>query len=242
MSELENSGKSKLGYLIVIVSVIVGIAAVGAVGYISGAGWFGYRQIMYGNGQVYLLNMGSEPLSVTVEGRETVIVPPEDARTVDVVGGESTLVVRAVSQAQQSKGKKKSGEGETDEVAGAEAGDEAGEVVARHKIFVDNSHALLKLTKDGCMVASDVGAFYGRGGEGLEFIEMIEEDQQVYVPGTTNVIWPRQTFPGKFDREGGDAIWLELVGCSLLEQEEFLRAYLDVRLGNRLNKARGGKQ
>lgn len=238
MSELENSGKSKLGYLIVIISVIVGVAAVGAVGYISGAGWFGYRQIMYGNGQVYLLNMGSEPLSVTVEDRETVIVPPEDARAVDVVGGESELVVRTVPPAQQSKGKKKSADGKTDNVADAEP---TGEVVERHSVFVDNSHALLKLTKEGCLVASDVGAFYGRGGEGLEFVEMIEEDQQVYVPGTTNVIWPRQTFPGKFDREGGDAIWLELVGCSLLEQEEFLRAYLDVRLGNRLNKARGGK-
>jgi hypothetical protein len=210
---LENSGKSKLGYLIVAVSVIVGIAAVGAVGYLSGAGWFGYRQIMYGNGQVYLLNMGDEPLEVTVEERESVEVPPEDARAVDVVGGESQLVVRNA----------------------------AGEVVERHTIFVDNSHALLKLTKDGCLVASDVGAFYGRGGEGLEFVEMIEEEQQLYVPGTTNVIWPRQTFPRKFAREGGDAIWLELVGCSLLEQEEFLRAYLDVRLGNRLKKARGGQ-
>jgi hypothetical protein len=211
MSEFEEPQKSKLGLVILLVTVLVGVAAVGAIGYISGAGWFGYRQIMYGEGQVYLLNMGGETLEVRVEDREPVEVPPEDARVVDVVGGESELVVR----------------------------DEDGEVVDRHTIFIDNSDALLKLTDNGCLVASDIGAFYGRGGEGLEFVEMIEEDQRLFVPGSTNVIWPRQEFPAKLDREGGDAIWLELAGCALLDQPEFLRAYLDVRLGNRLKKSKG---
>jgi hypothetical protein len=211
MSELEESNKSRLGLVILLVTVLVGIGAVGAVGYISGAGWFGYRQIMYGDGQVYLLNMGAQTLEVSVEDREPVEVPPEDARVVDVVGGESKIVVR----------------------------DEDGQVVDRHNLFVDNSHALLKLSDDGCLVASDVGAFYGRGGEALEFVEMIEQDQRLYVPGTTNVVWPRQDFPARFDRDGGDAIWIELVGCTLLGQPEFLEAYLDVRLSNRLKK---GKQ
>jgi hypothetical protein len=211
MSEFEEPKKSKLGLIILLVTVVVGVGAVGAIGYITGAGWFGYRQLMYGDGQIYLLNMGAETLEVSVEDRESVEVPPNDARMVDVVGGESQLVVR----------------------------DEAGEVVDRHAIFVDNSHALLKLSNDSCLVASDVGAFYGRGGEELEFIEMINEDQTVFVPGSTNVIWPRQDFPAKLDRDGGDAVWLELVGCPLLDQPEFLRGYLDVRLGTRLKNGKG---
>ena len=212
MSELEESDKSKLGYVIIVVAVLAGVAAIGAAGYISGAGWFGYRQIMYGDGEIYLLNMGDKPLEVSVEGRESVEVDAQGARTVEVVGGKSQVVVKNA----------------------------AGDIVERHTVVVDHSDALLKLTKDGCLAVSNIGAFYGRGGEGLEFVEMIEADEQLFVPGSTNVIWPRQTFPAKLPREGGEAMWVELVGCSLLEQEEFLRAYLDVQLGQRLKKARGG--
>lgn len=211
MDELEDRSSNWMKVVAIIVAVALAAGAIGYIGLISGTGWFGHRQLLYGTGQLYLLNLGADPLEVTVEGREPVDVPPEDARIVDIVGGESQVIVRNAK----------------------------GERVATHSVFTDKSHALLKLTKDGCLVASDVGAFYGRGGDQLEFVEMIGEEQQKYVPGTQNVIWPRQSFPAKMSREKGQAMWVELVACPLLKEKKFLRAYLDVRLNERLKKSTG---
>jgi hypothetical protein len=211
MNDVEETQTSRTPAIVISLVVLVGLGAVGFVGHLSGSGWFGYRQILYGSSQLYLLNMSQEPLEVAVEGREPVDIDPEGARTVDIVGGQSSVVVRSTS----------------------------GETVGEHTVFVDNSDALLKLTEDGCLAASEIGAFYGRGGDELDIVEFIEADQQLYVPGSTNLIWPRQTFPAKLGREGGEAIWVELVACALLDEPDFLRAYLDVQLGQRLKKATG---
>ena len=208
IEQLDGGRRSPMSIVLIIAGVAAVIAALGAVGYISGTGWFGYRQIMYGSGQLYALNMGDKPLDVSVDGREAVTVPPEDARVLELIGGQSSVVVR----------------------------DTSGKEIATHSIFSDDSHALLKLTKDGCLAASDIGFVYGRGAQKLEFVEMIEKDQQTYVPGTKSVVWPRESFPAKMARQKGQPLWIELVACTLLEEPKFLRAYLDVRLQERLSK------
>ncbi len=217
MSEVEveiPGKKNKLTYLIVGVIALVGLAAIGSVGYLSGAGWFGYRQILYGSGKIYLLNMGDKPFEVSVDGRKAVKVPPQDARTVENVGGQSKVVVT----------------------------DADGKVVSRHTVVTDHSHALLKVSPNGCLAVSDVGAFYGRGGKDMKIINTIDKDTLLYVPGSTNIIWPREVFPSTMAHDAGQPLWIELVACSLLKEPDFLRAYLDVRLGERLKKARGGKK
>ncbi len=214
MSELEEPNDSdNLGLIVVGAVVLIGILIIGVVGQISGAGWFGYRQIMYGSGEVYLLNMGGESLEVEIEGREPVEVDSEGARSVEIVGGESRVVAKNA----------------------------AGDVVYEETVFVDDSDALVKLTADACLAVSDLSAVYGRGGDDLEILETLEADQQVYVPGSKNIVWPRQAFPKRMPHDKGDPLWIELVACSLIEEPKFLRAYLDVRLGQRLEKAESKK-
>lgn len=206
--------KRRTSLWITIVLALAALGAVGAVGQFAGAGWFGYRQILYGVNDVYLLNMGEHALWVSVEGREAVEVAAEGARLVSIMGGVSQVVVK----------------------------DGDGKIVGKHDVHTDHSSALLKLSQDGCLAVSNVGAFYGRGGDDLKIIETIDQKTQLYVPGSDHIIWPRQTFPRTIPSGGGDVLWIELVGCVLIDEPDFLRGYLDVRLGERLAKARGEKE
>jgi hypothetical protein len=193
--------------IIIGVVVLAVLAGFGAIGHFSGTGWFGYRQMLYGSGEIYLLNLGDEKLEVTIDDRETVEVEPKDAQIAELMGGESKVVVRG-------------GDGETRD---------------SYTIKTDNSHALLKVSQEGCVVVSDVSSFYRKGGDDeIEFVEFLEQDDRVYVPGSTNVIWPRKTFPQKLRSGAGPGIWVENVACSLFEEEDFLRAYLRVRLLDRM--------
>lgn len=205
--------KRRTALWITIVLALVALGAVGAVGHFAGAGWFGYRQVLYGVNDIYLLNMSEHALWVSVEGREAVEVAAEGARLVDIMGGVSRVVVK----------------------------DGDGKIVGEHEVLTDHSSALLKLSQDGCLAVSDVGAFYGRGGDDLKIIRAIDQKTQLYVPGTEHIIWPRQTFPRSIPSGGGDVLWIELVGCVLIDEPDFMRGYLDVRLGERLAKARGDK-
>ncbi|MFW5967756.1 MAG: hypothetical protein ACOCV2_09575 [Persicimonas sp.] len=201
-----DESSDRLGFWILGVVLLLGVLTIGVLAHYTGMGWFGYRTILYGSGDIYLLNMSDEPLEATVDGEEPIAIDPEGAHAIEVVGGERSVTVR----------------------------DEEGEVVEEHELFVDDTDALVKLSPDGCLAVSDIGAFYGRGGEDLEIVDKIDEDKMVYLAGTHNIVWPRQSFPRELADGDGDALWIELVGCSLLEEEDFLRAYLDARLGHRL--------
>ncbi|MGM0557171.1 MAG: hypothetical protein ACQEVA_12385 [Myxococcota bacterium] len=217
--EMIEEPKPKTARNIVIALVVLAIlAGFGAIGHFSGTGWFGHRQMLYGTGEVYLLNLGDKPREVTVDGRETVTVEPSDAEIAELIGGRSELVVR----------------------------DENGDVIDTYEIETDNSHAFLKVSEQGCVVVSDVTSFYKKGGaDEIEFVEFLEQDDRVYIPGSTNVIWPRKRFPQKLRGSGGPGLWVENVACQLFEEEDFLRAYLRVRLLDRMgvgkeDPARGG--
>lgn len=208
---LKSGKKRSTGALMVALGVLVALGAIGGVGQLAGAGWFGYRQILYGVNEIYLLNMGSEKLQVSVAGRELIEVEPQGARLVEVMGGDSEVSIH----------------------------DADGEVLETRTVFTDDSNALLKLSEDGCLAVSDVGAFYGRGGQGMEIIKTIDPATRLYVPQSKNIIWPRKTFPRALPKDGGQVLWVELVGCALLDEPRFMRGYLDTRLGERLAKERG---
>lgn len=203
---LESGKKSKLGLIVLVTTVLVALGAVGAVGHLAGAGWFGYRKILYGMNDIYLLNMGPEKLLVSVAGGDPIEVESEGAHLVELMGGESEVIISNTE----------------------------GEVVETHTVFADNSSLLLKLSEDGCLAVSDVGAFYGRGGDSMKIVETIDRSTRLYTPGSNNIIWPRKNFPRALPKDGGDALWVELVGCALLEEPRFMRGYLDTRLGERL--------
>src|SRR5690554_3426984 len=90
---LKSGKKGKFGLLWALLGVLIALGAIGAVGHFAGAGWFGYRQILYGVNDIYLLNMGSEKLQVSVAGRDPVEVEPEGARLVEVMGGDIEISI-----------------------------------------------------------------------------------------------------------------------------------------------------
>lgn len=196
--------------VIILVSALLVLLIIGSVGQLAGAGWFGYRQILYGVNEVYLLNMGPEKLVVSVDGREPVEVDPEGARLVEVMGGEVTVQIK----------------------------DAGGALVEERELSTDNSDALLKLSEDGCLAISDLGAFYGRGGEDMEIVDTLDEEAREYHLNSETLIWPREAFPRSASSGGGPVLWVELVGCALIEEPKFMRGYLDVRLKERLKSAR----
>ena len=196
----------------VVLVALVALAGMGSIGILSGAGFFSYRTFLYGTGELYVLNMTETPLWVSVDGRERVEVPLQNAKVVELIGGTSEVV----------------------------ATDSAGQIKGRYTIDAKNSDAFLKLGDQQCLAAVKLDAFY-RGGakQDIEFAALLNETTQVWVPESHNVVWPRKAFPKSLSAEDGPGIWLELVGCPLLEDPKFLDAYIAVRLEDRVKKARG---
>lgn len=201
---LEGSEGPSAKLLFAIIAAVL-VAVVGAVGYFSGIGWFGYRQIAYGTGELYLGNYLPEKRFVSVDGRDPVEIGPEKYETVEIIGGTSSIRVMDADR----------------------------ETLSEHSVTVDGSDAYFKVAGEPCLVASDVTSFYGGSGE-IEFVDFIRPDQRVYVLGTHNTIWPGEDFPETLQSGDGPGIWIEKVGCPLLEDEPVLRRYLQVRLRDRM--------
>lgn len=197
-------------YIVSGLVVVVAILAFGAVGYLTGTGWFGYRQWLYGEGELYLANYSDQTRQVSVDGRTPVTLEPRTFEVVQLVGGTSSVRIL----------------------------EESGDSVATHEIFTDRSDAYLRVAGDACLTAADVSSFYKPGDPKLEVSEYIDNDQDLYVPGSHNVIWPGKDFPPKLETGAGPGIWLEKVGCNHLENPGHLRAYLRVRLRDRLGRDR----
>lgn len=208
--KIQKTSPKTLGIIAVVVVAIV--LAVGSMGIVAGTGFFGYRTVLYGDGQLYVLNMSDTAIWVEVDERERVEVPPENAQIIDIIGGESQVVAYT----------------------------ESGEVHGRYTIAIDHSHAFLKLSDAQCLAAVDLNPFYkGGSAQDIEIVELLDENARVWIPNSRNVVWPRKDFPKQLTAGDGPGIWIELVGCPLLEDEKFLDAYLAVRLEERMKKALG---
>lgn len=208
--DIRPPGRAKRVALGAIVVLVV-LGAVGSLGVISGAGFFSYRTFLYGTGELYVLNMGQAPMFVSVDGRPRVEVPAGNAKIVEIIGGESEVI----------------------------ATDASNQIKGRYTITARNSHAFLKLTDDQCLAAVKLDPFYRGGAQEIAFAAKLDEKTRVWVPNSKNVVWPRKTFPKALAPQDGPGIWLELVGCPLLEDDKFLDAYVAVRLEERMRRARG---
>ena len=124
--------------------------------------------------------------------------------------------------------------------AAATVTDASGATVATYEVMVDRSHALLKLTDDGCLAAVDITPFYtGTSGGELKFRAHLREETRVWIAQSRNVVWPRKDFLARLEGGEGDGLWFEIVACELLDEQEFLDPYLSVRLESRMAKALG---
>lgn len=202
--EVEQTGPSTA---VVVGSIgIALIVVIGAVGYLSGVGWFGYRQWLYGQGQLYLPNYSNAERMVSVDGREPLKLEPRTFEKTSVVGGTNSVRIM----------------------------DANGETLSTHSLFADNSDAFFRVDGDACLVASNVTSFYESPEGKLEFVKFIRADQRAYVPGSYNVIWPGESFPPRLQAGEGAGIWIEKVGCNHLEHRDAMRTYLQVRLQDRM--------
>ena len=209
--EIKPRSKVRTVALVTLVALIA-FAGMGSLGALSGAGFFSHRTFLYGTGELYVLNMNETPLWISVDGRERAEVPALNAKIVELIGGTSEVV----------------------------ATDAAGQIKGRYTIEAKNSDAFLKLSDDQCLAAVKLDSFYRGGGkQDIEFAALLSEKTRIWVPESHNVVWPRKAFPKSLSAEDGPGIWLELVGCPLLEDPKFLDAYIAVRLEDRVNKARG---
>lgn len=212
MDEEPKSPSRLLKWAGILAALAVIALGVGVIGHISGAGWFGHRTWLYGDGELYALNMGDDPLWVAVDGRERKKVPPNGAQIFDLVGGTSIVEVT----------------------------DEGSDVVDRYDVTVDDSHAFLKLTDEGCLAIVDITPFYGgQQGKRLDFDAFLRQDARVWIAGSKNVVWPRKDFPSKLSGGEGPGLWFELVACELFEEQDFLDAYLATRIEQRMASALG---
>lgn len=215
--EQEPSVRSSLQWGVIALLVILVILGIGSIGKLSGTGWFGYRQFLYGEGQVYALNLGEKPVEVSVDGREPAELEPRGFAWLDLVGGTSEIVVRRAPS-----------EGD-------------GGQVQRFSVTADNSDVFLKAAGGGCLAAVDVSSFYASGNPKLEVVARIGAGDHLWVPESKNVIWPRQKFPDSMAGGSGRVLWVETVGCPLLEdkESEYLETYLKLKLQKRMEKSEG---
>jgi len=204
--DVDESGRV-LRWIVIGLLVVLVLVGIGAVGKFAGTGWFGWRQFAYDGGTLYAVNLGDSNYTVTVEGRKSHTLEPRGFRHIELVGGTSEVVV--TSDDEQTR---------------------------TFNITVDGSHAVLKLG-GGCLAAADISEFYDsskREMPRLEIVARIGEDQQVWVAGTKQVMWPRESLPKALP--GGEGIWVETVGCPILDNTPYLEGYLRTKLQGRLRE------
>lgn len=202
--------------MLLVVALLVAVA-VGSIGRFSGAGWFSYRTWWFDDGDLYTLNLGDKPLWVSVDGADKRLVEAENAAVIRLLGGTSTVAVF------------------DDEAAAPDA------AIATYTVTIDGSHALLKLTDEGCLAVVNITPFYAGGAdEGqLDFVAQLTPETRLWIADSRNVVWPRRDFPPKLLGGEGRGLWVEIVGCALFDEVKFLDAYLVMRLEARLAKERG---
>lgn len=221
MSEFESlddyaeSGSRWKKAILWIVGILVVVGALGSIGQLIGTGWFGHRSILYGRGELYVLNMSDRERQVVVDGRPPVEILAHNATVVELIGGTSQVDIQ----------------------------DKAGNVVESYQITTKNSHALLNISDDTCLIVADMSAFYGGGGEKkLTYRAQLKPDQKVYVPDSTNVVWPRRSLQLQVKSGAGPATWIELIACSLFDEPEVLDGLMHLRLEERMSKTLPGSE
>ena len=206
---------AKLALGLLVSALLIG--GLGMIGQLSGTGFLGHRSWLYGQSELYVLNFQAEGLTLSIDGSEPKPLPFENAQIFELIGGTSSIILR----------------------------DASGQQVGEHSVQVKGSHAVLKLGPQTCLVALDLGPYYGGGGKGKLVVQQrIMQDQQLYIPQSQNVVWPNKDFPSKFNPSEGPSLWIEKIACELLkpEEEHMMLAYMEGRLQDRMNRFKAKQQ
>ncbi|RVU42472.1 hypothetical protein FRC91_16295 [Bradymonadales bacterium TMQ1] len=189
-------------------ALLVFVAILGAVTQMAGVGFLGYRSILYGSGELYVLNLSDEERFVQVEGREPEPVLAQNAQIVELIGGTSKV---DILNADKSLWKS-------------------------YDVRIDDSAALLNISHEACLAVADVTSLYRGQDEGLSFQKLLDASTEFYALDSHNVIWPRRSFPARIDPSKGPTLWVEIVACRLFDDPNYLSEYLMIRLQQRMEK------
>ena len=188
--------------------LLVMVLIVGGVAHLVGLGFLGYRVILHGEGELYVLNLTMEERYVSVEGREKKVIHARDAQLVELVGGRSEVEIL----------------------------NEDGSLYRRWEVEMSRSDVLLNLSKETCLAVTDITSLYQGDVSGVEFSALLGPEVEVYELGSRNVVWPRKDPPPRVDPSRGPVLSVEIVGCPLLEDRGFLKEYLLMRLQDRMGR------
>ncbi len=188
--------------------ILAALLSAGAVwGQLSGYGVFGYRLVLYGENDLYVLNLEDEARYVSVEGGELKEVVAGGARLLRVVGGEATV----------------------------EAFDEDREFLESWTLVSDRSHTFLNLSEHVCIAISKIGGLPDGDEVVVEIKDWLEPGTTLYPLDTRMVLWPRME-PGALEYGEGPprVVSIEPADCTLSEDDDFLAEYLQRRIAERL--------
>lgn len=191
-----------------VAALLVVVAILGAVTQMAGVGFLGYRSILYGSGELYVLNLSDEERFVQVEGREPEPVLAQNAQIVELIGGTSKV---DILNADKSLWKS-------------------------YQVTIDDSAAILNISDGACLAVADVTDLYRGQDQGLSFQKLLDASTEFYQVESHNVIWPRRSFPTRIDPSKGSTLWVEIVACRLFEDPAYLSEYLMIRLQQRMEK------
>lgn len=189
-----------------VVLAIVAVVVAGVGPRLLGYGWFGHRALLYGHNDLYVMNLTDAPRTVTVDGRTTRTIRPDNAAILPLVGGRSTV-----------------------DISG-----EDGELLRRRTVESNRSHVLLDLGGETCFVVGEVSNLSEGDELEVDVADLLGPDVSVHPLGSRNVVWPRG-YPGVLREDSTDpALSVEVVDCSLRDEPEFVENYLRERLAERL--------
>lgn len=182
------------------------VAGAGVAAHLSGYGWFGYRVLLYGHNQLYVLNLEDEPRRVIVDGRTTRDVQPDNAAIAPLVGGAASVRI------------------ETPE----------GEPIATRTVETDRTNVLYHLGGESCLVVTEVSNVDDGTDLTVEVVDMPGPQTELYHLDSRNIVWPRG-YPGVLDETASDPPRsVEVLDCDLRDDEDFVTEYITQRLRARM--------
>lgn len=192
-----------------IIAVVFAAAAAAAafVPHMLGYGWFGHRILLYGESQLYVLNISDQPRQVSVDSGPPEQIDAGGARLLPLVGGVSSIQTRSDDESS-----------------------------ARDwTVETNRSALLLNLSDATCLIVSELTGLTDEQPLEVEIIDQLDADTEIYDVDSRNVIWPR-AYPGVVDEDQTDPVRsVEIIDCHLFDDEQFLEDYLQRRFEDRLH-------
>ena len=196
------------GWLTGLLAVGGVLAVFGLVTWLIGVGPFAYRTFYYKSAKVYILNMTSAPVIVSVDGGDGWKVGPESSEHKPILGGTSHIVTKTLD----------------------------GTILDERDVFVDGKPMFYYAGGAQCLVLSDAAGFYTVGAQKqIKLLKTFEAKPTMFELPEGPPIWPRETLRDELKGIEEAVPWVELVACPLIEpdEREMLQATLDILLVER---------